>query len=486
MKPTLSLLDRDAIQQIHQAALDLLQNVGVKISSKPAEALLRDAGQQSDAGTGAMRISPDLVEECLAKVPSKVLLAGRDESRDVVLGTGKVHTCLDGQGMYTLDPDSGQRRPSELADLVAATRLSDALDGVDYLWPNVVPTDVPQTVRTYVESAVGFIHTSRHVQHEIKEIDEVPLLLEMFDILLGDRRRHAERPIFSITCCPVSPLQHESDMTTASLELARNDVPVVVMPMPLAGATAPVTLAGTLAMLLAEFLSGVALYQLARPGLPMILGIGGTILDMRTGLYSAGAPELSLLNIAMTQIGRHLDVPVMAQGLVTDAKAPGTQAAYEKAMNGLSAFMAGSDVVNGVGLIDSSQLLSFEQMLIDDEMTQMLRRIETGFEVDAEHLMLDLIADVGHGGHYLGQRRTLEYLKKGEHFQPKLSFRGSYQVWKDSGYDELATARDRASQLLKEHEVLPLAAEEEKAIEELIARADPEVRVDLHASCFGR
>jgi trimethylamine--corrinoid protein Co-methyltransferase len=112
--------------------------------------------------------------------------------------------------------------------------------------------------------------------------------------------------------------------------------------------------------------------------------------------------------------------------------------------------------------------------------------VERGFEIDKEHLMLDLIADVGHGGHFLGQRRTLEYLKKGEHFQPKLSFRGAYQVWQDSGYDEVAAARERASQLLKEHEVLPLASEEEKAIEELIARVDPEVRVDLRASCLGR
>jgi trimethylamine--corrinoid protein Co-methyltransferase len=341
-------------------------------------------------------------------------------------------------------------------------------------------------VRTFVESAVGFIHTSRHVQHEIKDLNEVPYLLEMLDILLGDRHRHAERPIFSIVCCPVSPLQHESEMTTASLELARNDVPVVVMPMPLAGATAPVTLAGTLAMLFAEFLSGVVLFQLARPGLPMILGIGATILDMRTGLYSAGAPELSLLNLAMTQIGKHIGVPVLAQGLVSDAKVPGVQAAYEKAVNGLSAFMAGSDVVNGLGLLDSHQLLALEQMVIDDEIANMLRRIERGFEIDDEHLMLDLIADVGIGGHFLGQRRTLEYLKKGEHFQPQLSFRGAYQTWHDTGYDEVAAAREQVSRLLKEHEVLPLAPEAEKALGELIARADPALDYDLRAACLGR
>ena len=486
MKPTLSLLDREGIEQIQQAALDLLQNVGVKIASEPANELLREAGQQFDTSTGVARISPDLVEQCLSKVPSRILLAGRDESRDALVGNGKVLTCVDGQGMYALDADSGQRRPSVLADLVAGTRLSDALESIGLYWPTVVPTDVPQTVRTLVESAVGFIHTSRHIQHEIKDIDEVPPLLEMLDILLGDRRRHAERPIFSVTCCPVSPLQHESDMTTASLELARNDVPVNIMPMPLAGATAPVTLAGTLAMLYAEFLSGVVLYQLARPGLPVTLGIGATILDMRTGLYAAGAPELSLLNIAMTQIGKHIGVPVLAQGLVSDAKAPGAQASYEKAVNGLSAFMAGSDIINGPGLLDSSQVLSLEQMVIDDEITKMLRRIEQGFEIDAEHLMLDLIAEMGHGGHFLGQRRTLEYLRKGEHFQPKLSFRGAYQTWHDSGYNEVAAAREQASRLLKEHEVLPLAPEVEKALGELIVRADPELRFDLSTATLGR
>ncbi len=486
MRPTLSLLDREAIEQVHHAALDLLQSVGVKIGSEPANDLLREAGQRFDRGSGAVRISPDLVEQSVSRLPSQVLLAGRDETRDALLGSGRVHTCIDGQGTYAIDADSGRRRPSELADLVAATRLSDALESVDLYWPTVVPGDVPQSVRTLVEVAVGYIHTSRHIQHEIKDISEAPLLLEMIDVLLGDRRRHAERPIFSIVCCPVSPLQHESDMTTASIELARHDVPICVMPMPLAGATAPVTLAGTLAMTLAEFLSGVVIFQLARPGLPMLLGIGATILDMRTGLYSAGAPELSLLNIAMTQIGRHIGVPVVAQGMVSDAKTPGLQAGYEKAINGASAFLAGSDVVNGQGLLDSHQLLALEQMVIDDEIAKMLRRIEGGFEIDTAHLMLDLIAEVGIGGHFLGQRRTLEFLKKGEHFQPGLGFRGAYQAWQDSGYDELAAAREQVGRLLKEHEVMPLAPEAEKALGELIARADPTLDYDLSAASLDR
>ncbi|HEY5656950.1 MAG TPA: trimethylamine methyltransferase family protein [Myxococcota bacterium] len=482
MKPTLQILDREAIQKIHDAALELLQDVGVKFGSEPAEALLLEAGQTLDSTTGAMRLSPELVEDCLAKLPSRIHLAGRDEKRDITLGTGRIHTCSDGMGTFILDPESGQRRPSTAADLIAATRLSDALESLDLYWPSIVPSDVPDSVRTITEAALGFMHTTLHNQHEIKLPEQVEPLLEMLDAILGDRRRHAERPIFSVTCCPVSPLQHEPEMTTACMELARNDIPISVLPMPLAGATAPVTIAGTVVMTYAEFLSGMTLYQLVRPGAPIILGIGASILDMHTGLYSAGAPELSLINIALTQIGKHIGVPVVAQGIVSDAKNPGTQAAMEKAVNGLSAFMAGADIVNGLGLLDSHQLMSFEQLVIDDEMAKMVKRVAEGFEVDRDHFMLDLIRDVGIGGHFLGQRRTLEYLQKGEHFQPKLSYRASYESWSTRRYDEVEWARERATRLLKEHEVAPLAPEVERAIREVIRRADPEVGFDLQGA----
>jgi trimethylamine--corrinoid protein Co-methyltransferase len=266
------------------------------------------------------------------------------------------------------------------------------------------------------------------------------------------------------------------------MELARNHIPISVLPMPLAGATAPVTIAGTLVMTWAEFLSGMALYQLVRPGASVMLGIGSTILDMHTGLYSAGAPELSLINIALTQTAKHMGVPVLAQGIVSDAKAPGTQAAMEKAVNGLSACMAGADVVNGLGLLDSHQLMSFEQLVIDDEMARLLLRVAGGFELDQEHIMADLVREVGTGGHFLGQRRTLEYLQKGEHFQPKLSYRGSYESWSDRRYDEVQWARERAAHLLKEHEVTPLAPEVERALGESISKIDPEARFELRGA----
>jgi len=485
VKPKLSVLDRESIEKIRQSALEILQDVGVKYESKVAEDLLREAGHSVDSETRVVRLKPDLVEEALAKLPSRVLLAGRDGSRDVVLGSGPTFTCNDGMGTFILDPQTGERRESTLTDLIMAMRLSDALESLDYSWPPLVPGDVPDSVRTLVECAAGFMSTTLHVQHELKHPEQVPFLLEMLDAVLGDHRRHAERPIFSVTCCTVAPLRHEPEMTDACIELAKHDVPINLMPMPLAGATAPVTLAGTLVMACAEFFSAAALYQLARPGAAMIFAAGATILDMRTGLYAAGAPELSLLNIAIADIAHHIGFPMMAQGLVTDAKNPGVQAAYEKAMNGMSAFLAGADVVNGLGLLDSNQILALEQLVIDDEMARLVRGVSRGFDVDTEHCMMDLIREVGIGGHYLGQRRTLDYLKKGEHIQPKLGFRGSYENWQGRQFDEVAAARERAQCLLKEHEILELTPEVNKALGETIVRADPSLGFDLKAACEG-
>jgi trimethylamine--corrinoid protein Co-methyltransferase len=484
MRPALKLLSPEEIHRLHRAALTILETTGVRFGGCAAERILLDSGLKIDTARGAVSLPADLVERCLSRLPASVLLAARDPRRDIVLGGGKVHLCLDGQGTFTLDGDSGERRRSTLADLVRATRLSDALESPDLYWCPVVAGDVGDAARPIAEAAAAYLHQTRHLMHECKRPQEAPLLLEMIDVLIGDRRRHRDRPILSLTVCPVSPLQHEAEMTDAALELARHFVPICFMSVPLAGATAPVSLASTIALTLAEFLSGVVLYQTAAPGCPMILGIGSTILDMRVGLYSAGAPELALLNLALTEIGHHLGVPVLAQGLVSDAKAPGPQAAWEKATNGLTALMAGSDVINGLGLLDAHQTLSLEQMVIDDEIFRSLRRIERGIDIDDKRLMLDLIHEAGPGGNFLGKRATLDYLRRGEHFLPRLGFRGPWESWRARRMDEVEEARRRARALLAEHRPQPLALEQGRALQEIVEGADRESAAQILRACF--
>lgn len=472
MRPRLQLLDQETIRRIHEGALEILERVGVRFASPLAETLVQAAGQRLDPATRVVRLHPDLVERCLGLLPREVLLAARDPLRDVTLGLGRVHACLDGQGTFVLEGQTGVRRPATLRDLVEATRLSDALESVDVYWAPVVAGDVPAEARTLAEAATGFRHTSRHVQHEVKTPAHVTPLLEMLDAVLGDRRRLRERPIFSLTVCPVSPLQHEAEMTTACIEMARHLVPICFLPMPLAGATAPVTLMGTLVQTVAEFLSGVVLYQLAQPGCPMLFGIGSTILDMRTGLYAAGAPELPLLNLALTEMAHHYGVPAMAQGVVTDAKTPGFHAGMEKMASGLTAALGGSDVVNGIGLLDSHQLLSLEQLVLDDELFRGVRRVASGFDTGQDRALLDLIEAVGCGGNFLGQRRTLEFLRRGEHFDPRLGQRGSYDDWSRRGRSEVAAARERAAALLRDHEPARLSRDVDAALTAIVARAE--------------
>jgi trimethylamine--corrinoid protein Co-methyltransferase len=232
--------------------------------------------------------------------------------------------------------------------------------------------------------------------------------------------------------------------------MARYFVPICFLPMPLAGATAPVTLAGTVVQTVAEFLSGVVLYQLAQPGCPMLFGVGASILDMHSGLYSAGAPELPLLNLALVEMGHYYGVPVMAQGVVTDAKAPGLQAGWEKMASGLVAALAGSDVINGLGLLDAHQLLSLEQMVFDDEIARMIRGTARGFEMDSERMMAHLIREVGCGGNFLGQRATLDFLKRGEHMEPHLGQRVSHDRWLKGQGCDVSTARSKAASILRD------------------------------------
>jgi trimethylamine--corrinoid protein Co-methyltransferase len=170
-------------------------------------------------------------------------------------------------------------------------------------------------------------------------------------------------------------------------------------------------------------------------------------------------------------MGRRYGVPVMAQGVVTDAKAPGAQAGWEKMANGLVAALAGSDVVNGLGLLDSHQTLSLEQLVIDDEIFRVIRRIRRGFGAEPERLMLDLIQEVGIGGNFLGKRSTLDLLKAGEHFEPGLGQRGSYDAWLRRGQSELDLARERAERILRVHEPPALPPAVDEALGAILERA---------------
>ncbi|HZM70312.1 MAG TPA: trimethylamine methyltransferase family protein, partial [Candidatus Cryosericum sp.] len=294
MIPEVRILSDDEVQRLHTRALDILRSVGIRYESPRALRLLEEAGQQVDHGAGIARLDPDLVERCIKSTPRVITLAGRQPERDMVLDGRRLRITTNGQGTFTQDLRTGERHPGTVKDLRDSTKLGHHMEIVDYIWPMVVPSDVPGPSRVLHEMYHSFAMTTKHIQHEIQLPEHVPFALEMLDLLAGGREELRRRPIYSCVACTVSPLQHEPKMADLCIDLARAGVPIVVWPMPLTGATAPVTVAGTCLMSVVEFLSGLVLFQTAAPGCPIIFPLGPEVLDMKSGMAVCAGPEIPL------------------------------------------------------------------------------------------------------------------------------------------------------------------------------------------------
>jgi trimethylamine--corrinoid protein Co-methyltransferase len=238
-------------------------------------------------------------------------------------------------------------------------------------------------------------------------------------------------------------------MLDLNVAVARLGGPVVVYPMPIAGATAPVTVAGAAVMNVAEFLGCAAAIQLQAPGAPLIMGAGTSLLDMKTGTFSFGAVETALMCATCVEVGHELGVPVLAPGLATDALYGGIQAGYEKGLKGLAVAQSGSDLITGgVGLLHGAGLFSLPQVVIDGEIAAMILRLLNGAEITADAVMNAATARVGFDGHFLGQKETTRRLRAGEVYQPEIATRESVASWEAGGRDELTRARKRARSIV--------------------------------------
>ncbi|MGH9749477.1 MAG: trimethylamine methyltransferase family protein [Candidatus Polarisedimenticolia bacterium] len=472
-RPKVSLLTEKEVRIIHDASLEILQKTGCLYESKDAIDVLEAHGEKVDRNEGVAWIRPETVEKAIKSSPRRFVLASRDGRNDAVIDGEKMHHMTDGQGSFTLDEKTGERRSSTLHDLCLSTLLADALEPIKVVWSTVFPTDASTDYRALFEMAVSFMWSPKHFQMVggVQDPEDVPYLMAMLDAVYGDRRKQRDRPIYSMVTCPVSPLKHDSSMTEACIALAKDWVPIVFWPMPLQGATAPITMAGTLLQTNVEFLSGLVLYQLVQPGLPMIYPAGPETLDMKTSLASTASPEGMVLNLAFAQMCDFYQVPYMAGGICSDAKIPGIQAAYENMATGLSAALSGCDLLVGIGLLEDGNTLSFPEMVIDEEICNILTFTRNGMDVSRESLLVEEIHKVGFSpNHHLAEPATMAYLKSPQSYWPRISFRGTFGDWKRRGKDEVQLARDRMKTLLDAHEVAPPPKEVQKELRRLLCK----------------
>lgn len=450
---------------IHERTVQVLEQVGVAYNTPLAIDLLAEAGAQVDRERLTARFGWDLVECCLATVPKEILLAGRDPSRDRVLGRDELIATSDGMFTYVVDDLSGEKREGTLADLARFTRLVDALDEIDTHWPSPQTSDVEAHTVALVMQATCLQNTGKHIQDEIRAPELVEPILAMYEAASGASLR--ERPVFSVTNCTIAPLQHDCEMTAASLKLTKRGVPIFILPMPQAGTTGPMTLLGTCIVHLAELLSAVVLFQLSEPGCPLVSSIGSAVADMRSGGYLAASPEIGLINMICLEMSRFYGLLTQATGISADAPAVDFQAGSEGGMTGLCAALAGADSLIAAGGFEGVQSTSLAKMVLDAEQVGALRRYIRESPVDETTALMDDILEVGIGGHYLGRRSTRTHAR-GEVWRPTLFARGGGEAGAPNE-SLLERAVARAHELLEAHQVPPLAEDAEREIEAILA-----------------
>lgn len=435
-------------RRVIDEALSLLEHVGMQFGAGDALSLLGEAGAQIDEARGIARLPTDLVMAALEGCPRDIVLGGATADDDCLLTDGSPHFVNSGSPTKTLDRVTGKRRSSTGEDLREGTIVLDHIPSTSIMWAIASATDIPPSRRLFSELVTMLTWSRKHVQHEVEGRWQVEPFKRVAEAVGGDL---ATRPRLSIVCCTSSPLRAHAELLDASADLAAMGIPVVVLPMPISGATAPITAAGTAIMNVAEFLGAAAAIRLAAPQAKLIMGIGAAHLDMRETTFSFGALETGVTAAMCVEVAHELGVPCLAPAMATDAKRPGIQAAYEKALKGLTVASARPDLMTGgIGVLQGAGLMSLPQIIIDDEIAQMILRILEGSEVSSQTSMPEVMARVGTEGNYLAERETRRRVRSGDLFFPFISDRRSYEQWEAEGVDEVEAAGARVDAVLEQ------------------------------------
>jgi trimethylamine--corrinoid protein Co-methyltransferase len=448
MKATTTWLTESEKSLIADEAIELLASTGMRFAGSGVLPLLAERGAQVDEATGIARLPRELVEWAITQCPRSFVMAGATREDDVLLGEGEsFHFAPSGCVAKTLDFRTGVRRPSTLRDLRECTALMDELPQMDLMWTQVSATDVPLERRELVEYFTMLTETSMHVTF-VDCPTEVDAVIRLCEVMSGDIERFRERPRLSTVVTAASPLQVEGTKLDVHAALARCGVPIEVYSMTIAGATSPVTLAGTVVQGLSEFLGVATALQVAAPGARLVFCFGSGVLDMLRTTFSLGCVESALMGAMATEVGHYLGVPTLNPGLSTDSKHPGLQTGYEKALKVASVCGANPDIVSGWGLIDSHNTMYLPQSVADNEMAAMARRLYAEVEVSAATTAAASIAKVGPGGGFLGEKDTARRIRAGEHLHPSLSTRLSYDKWIEEGVTENDVANAEVERIL--------------------------------------
>lgn len=433
--PTLQVLSEDEIEAIYFAALRVLHETGVRVYEKEGVDVAHAGGaivEDTTEDSSLVKIPHWMVDKALATVPRKVVVAGPDRQYRMELYKNQIYFGPGSDTPFINDPYTGQRRRTTYNDVKNMARLVQALPNLDFHMSMGITQDTAVGTYDRWQYLAMLEGTNKPINITAVDLEGVRDQLEMAHIRLGGSDEWKKGPVFSLYIEPVSPLSHSEEVVQKMLFACDNDIPFVYTPCPLAGATAPSTLAGLLVQALTESLFGIVVSQLRKPGAQLIIGGLMSNMDMLTTIYAYGAPEMALLSAGYTDITKWLGVPMYETAGCSDAKIFDEQSAMEATINIATAAMVGGNMIHDVGYLDAGLTSSMEQIVASDEIIDMVKRIMRGIPVNDETMALHVIEDVGPGGHFLEHDHTYERFKT-EIWQPKLIDRQNWEGWTAAG-----------------------------------------------------
>ncbi len=464
------IFSEDAVDAIHEEALTVLQDLGMKVLSKEARDLFRRAGALVDEESCMVRIGRDIVHDAINTAPRSVLLKGGSAKRDLLLELGTLAIQTGAGAPHATDLDRG-RRPGSLEDFTELIKLTQSYDIFHMLNPIVEAQDIPAHERHYRVNRVQLSLSDKVPFVYARGTAQVEDCFEMFQIARGlddDEFRRAPRSFTVINTN--SPRQLDVSMAQGLVDFARYGQLAIVTPFCLMGAMAPLTVAGALVLSHAEAMSAIALSQIARPGAPVCYGAFISNVDMKSGAPAFGTPEQFKANLGSGQLARKLGLPwrcsTGAAGAASDA-----QAANETQMGAWGAVLAGATVLlHGAGWIEGGLTLSYEKLITDLEVMQMFGEICAATPADEAAMAMDALSEVPPGGHFFGASHTMKRFRTA-FYEPIVADWSNYGTWRENGgMDANARANLIWKRKLEEFEAPRIDREGIGHLDEFIAR----------------
>ena len=444
------LLSQDLISRVLDEARQLLVTPGIRVSDPEALRLLKDSG--AEINDDIVHISDELIQKALTTVPHEFDLFNRNGQPAVHYGGDTLQFDPGSCAPHFLDPETGEHRNSTSADLINIIKVTEMLPEFAAQSTAVVCHDAPKESGDVHRLQLVLEYSNKPVVTGAFSSQGIRPMIGLLTAHAGSAGALRAKPRAIFDVCPSPPLHWTDFACRCLIELGRAGIPVEMVSMPLAGATAPVTLIGAVTQHAAESLTGIVIHQLASPGAPIVWGGAPAIFDMRTGAAPMGAIETAMICAAYARVGKSLGLPTHAYLCASDSKALDAQAGMESGMTVLLGVMAGINMISGAGMLDFLNCFSLEKLVLDAEAIAMAQRLLIGIDTPQSSLALGTFAQIGLTADFLKLKETRQLFRQEQHLPSSVIDRASLRTWQESGNQDAARrTKDRVKELLMQY-----------------------------------